>query len=124
MPMRHTEGRRMVLVVDDHPRALRFIELGLRFHGFEVSTASSGEEALESARSNEPDIMLLDIIMPGIDGCEVLRQLRGFSQVPVIAFSASLGERGRAMQSGADTFISKPFDMDDLVKRITTILQC
>ncbi|MFP3879817.1 MAG: response regulator transcription factor [Dehalococcoidia bacterium] len=114
----------MVLVVDDHPRALRFIELGLRFHGFEVSTASSGEEALESARSNEPDIMLLDIIMPGIDGCEVLRQLRGFSQVPVIAFSASLGERGRAMQSGADTFISKPFDMDDLVKRITTILQC
>jgi len=113
--------KQLVLVVDDHPRVLRFIEIDLKLRGYEVITTTSGEEALGLVKSKKPDIMLLDILMPGIDGLEVLRRLRGFSRLPVIAFSASPGERDSAMQLGANDFLSKPFQPDDIVRKINIL---
>ena len=111
-----------VLVVDDHPKVLRFIEIALKVRGFKVITTTSGEEALELVKSAKPDIVLLDMIMPAIDGFEVLRKLRAFTQLPVIAFSASLGKQDGAMQLGANDFVPKPFDPDVMAKRIRALL--
>jgi two-component system KDP operon response regulator KdpE len=117
------EKKRRILVVDDQPKVLRFIEIALRVRGFEVTSTTSGEEALELAKSSAPDIMLLDIIMPGLDGFEVLKNLRSFTQLPVVAFSATAENRDRALLLGANDFINKPFYPDELVVRITAILQ-
>ena len=119
----NTEGKKQcVLVVDDHPKVLRFIEIDLRLRGFEVVTTTSGSEALELVKSAKPDIVLLDIIMPGMDGFEVLRKLRDFGQLPVIAFSASPGNYHDAMRLGANDFMAKPFQPDEMVKRIKALL--
>jgi len=111
-----------VLVVDDHPKVLRFIEIDLKLRGFEVVTTTSGSEAVELVKSAKPDIVLLDIIMPGIDGFEVLKKLRDFTQLPVIAFSASPGNYQDAMRLGANDFMAKPFQPDEMVKRIKALL--
>ena len=118
------ENKKCVLVVDDHPKVLRFIEIDLKLHGFEVIATVSGEEALELVKSAKPDIMLLDIVMPGIDGFEVLKQVRTFTQMPVIAFSASASNFPDAIRLGANDFLSKPFEPDEMVKRIKIILKC
>jgi two-component system KDP operon response regulator KdpE len=119
----NAEGKKQcVLVVDDHAKVLRFIEIDLRLRGFDVMTTSSGNEALELVKSAKPDIMLLDIIMPGIDGFEVLRKLRDFTQLPVIAFSASPGNYEEAMRLGANDFVPKPFQPDEMVRRIKALL--
>jgi len=115
--------KQCVLVVDDHPKVLRFIEIDLKLHGYEVITTVSGEEALALLKSGKPDIMLLDIIMPGIDGFEVLKQLRCFTQLPVIAFSASSANYHNAMHLGASDFITKPFEPDEMVRRIEALLK-
>jgi len=118
-----TEGKKQcVLVVDDHPKVLRFIEIDLKLRGFDVITTTSGSEALELVKSAKPDIMLLDIIMPGMDGFELLKKLRLFTQLPVIAFSASPGNYHDAMRVGANDFMSKPFQPDEMVRRINAIL--
>jgi two-component system KDP operon response regulator KdpE len=114
--------KRCVLVVDDHPRVLRFIEIDLKLRGFDVITTTSGEEALRLVKSRKPDIMLLDIIMPEIDGFDVLKRLRAFSQLPVIAFSASHGSQDDAISRGANDFITKPFHPDEMVRRIDVLL--
>lgn len=122
--MSETKEKQCVLVVDDHPKVLRFIEIGLQLRGFEVVCTTSGQEALDLVKSAKPDIMLLDIIMPGIDGFEVLKELRTFTDLPVIAFSASPGNDDRAMQLGANDFMPKPFDADEMVRRIKRLLCC
>jgi DNA-binding response OmpR family regulator len=109
-------------VVDDQPKVLRFIEIDLKLRGFIVITTTSGEEALKLVKSAEPDIMLLDIVMPEIDGLEVLKQLRTFTQLPVIAFSASPDNYHESMRLGANDFVTKPFQPDDMFKRITALL--
>ena len=119
----HINKKQCVLVVDDHPKVLRFIEIDLKLHGYEVITTVSGEEALDLIKTRKPDIMLLDIIMPGIDGFEVLRQLRYYSELPVIAFSASSSNYHDAIHLGASDFITKPFEPDEMVKRIKAILR-
>jgi two-component system KDP operon response regulator KdpE len=111
-----------VLVVDDHPKVLRFVEIDLRLRGFEVIATTSGSEALKLVKSTRPDIVLLDIIMPGVDGFEVLKKLRDFTQLPVIAFSASPGNYSEAMRLGANDFIPKPFQPDEMVRRIKALL--
>ena len=120
--MNEAKKRQCVLVVDDHPKVLRFIEIDLKLRGFDVITTVSGEEALELVKSARPDIMLLDIIMPGIDGFEVLRKLRNFTQLPVITFSASSANYDDAMRLGANDFMTKPFEPDEMVKRIEGLL--
>jgi DNA-binding response OmpR family regulator len=120
--MNDIEKKQLVLVVDDEPRVLRFVQIGLKVHGFDVITATSGEDALELIKSKKPDIVLLDIIMPGMDGFEVLRQVRDFSQLPVLAFSASIANHDEAMRLGASDFMAKPFRPDDMVRRIEALL--
>jgi two-component system, OmpR family, KDP operon response regulator KdpE len=114
--------KKCVLVVDDHPKVLKFVAIDLRLHGYDVIAVSSGSEALEQVKKTAPDIMLLDIIMPGIDGFEVLRQLRGFSQMPVITFSASASNYHDSIQFGANDFLTKPFQPDEMVRRIQALI--
>ncbi len=116
--MTKANKKQCVLVVDDHPKVLRFIEIDLKLRGFDVITTVSGEEALELVKSARPDIMLLDIVMPGIDGFEVLRKLRSFTQLPVIAISARPSNYDDAIRLGADDFMAKPFDPDEMVRKI------
>jgi two-component system, OmpR family, KDP operon response regulator KdpE len=114
--------KKRVPVVDDHPKVLRFVDIDLRLRGYEVMTTVSGEEALALVKTCKPDILLLDIIMPGIDGFEVLKRLRSFTRLPVIAFSASLENHEDAMRLGANDFVAKPLEPVDLERRIKTIL--
>jgi two-component system, OmpR family, KDP operon response regulator KdpE len=115
--------KKIVLVVDDQPRVVVFIEIDLKLRGFDVFKANSGKQALELVCSAKPDIMLLDIVMPDKDGFEVLKELRSFSALPVIAFSASPGNQDPAMQAGANDFMHKPFDPDDMAARIHGLLK-
>lgn len=117
-----SERKPRILVVDDHPKLLKFIEIGLKLHGFEVVTAPAGEEALKLIESAKPDILLLDIVMPGVDGLEVLRRLREFSRMPVIAFSASPENQDPALCAGANDFMHKPFDTEFMVEKIREFL--
>jgi DNA-binding response OmpR family regulator len=112
------EDKKRILLVDDHPRLMNFIRLGLKYEGFEVITAGSGQEGLNAVRTDPPDIMLLDIRMPDMDGFEVLRLLREFSPMPVIAYSATPEYSTPALESGADAFLAKPFEMEQLVELI------
>jgi len=121
--MSGTEKKHLILLVDDHPKVLRFIEIDLRIHGFDVLTTTSGKKAVELVRSAKPDIMLMDIIMPEMSGFEVLRELRAFTDLPVIAFSADPGNRDEAMYSGANYFMAKPFHPNEMVRRIETFLK-
>ena len=115
--------KKLVLVVDDQPQVLKFIEIDLKLRGFNVITTISGEKALEIVNSMKPDIMLLDMVMPGVDGFEVLKKVRTYTNLPVIAFSASPGNQDPAMAAGADDFMHKPFDPDDMVRKIEALLR-
>lgn len=121
--MAHTEKQRLVLVVDDQPRVLTFIEIDLKLRGFNVITTCSGEKVMEIVSSAKPDIVLLDMVMPGMDGFEVLKKLRDFTNLPVIAFSASPGNQDLALNAGANDFMHKPFDPDDMAQKIQTLLK-
>jgi two-component system KDP operon response regulator KdpE len=120
--MNEREKKQLVLVVDDEPKVLRFVQIDLKVHGFDVITTTSGEEALELIKSKKPDIVLMDIIMPGMDGFEVLKKLRDFSQLPIIVFSASVTNRDEAMRLSASDFMAKPFRPDEMVRRIESLL--
>lgn len=117
-----TYKQRCVLVVDDEPKVLRFLEIGLKLRGFYVLTTTSGKEALELVSSEKPDVMLLDIIMPDLNGYEVLKQLRLFSDIPVIAISASPTTYSDIIRQGANSFIMKPLDPNDVVMMIDKLL--
>jgi diguanylate cyclase (GGDEF)-like protein len=117
-----------ILVVDDDPDILQFVQINLELDGFRVETAPGGRQALERASENPPDLMLLDIMMPEIDGLTVLRRMRSnptTGSVPVIILSArSLAEdRVRGLDLGADDYITKPFDLEELVARVRTVLR-
>ncbi|RJO63173.1 MAG: response regulator [Dehalococcoidia bacterium] len=116
-------GKKRVLLIDDEERIVNFLALKLKVSGYEVFCAGEGEKGLELAKTAEPDIMLLDIIMPGIDGLEVLRRLRQFSNMPVIVLSAKDHISEEILELGANGFMSKPFNPDDLVAKIKTLLQ-
>ena len=115
--------KKRVLVVDDHSKVLKFIEIDLKLRGFEVFSAGSGKQALELFNSEKPDIVLLDMVMPEKDGFEVLRELRTFSKIPVIAFSASPSNQDPALRAGANDFMHKPFNPEDMARKINTLLR-
>ena len=116
-------GKQRVLLIDDEDRIVNFLALKLKISGYEVICAGDGEKGLELAKTTDPDIMLLDVIMPGIDGIEVLRRLRQFSDMPVIVLSAKERIYEEVIALGANGFMSKPFNPDDLLAKIKTILQ-
>ena len=112
-----------LLLVDDEPRILKFLELRLKSSGYRVSSAGSGQEALDLIQTEEPDMVVLDILMPGMDGFETLSKLREFSSVPVIILSAREAgvDKVRGLELGADDYLSKPFNPDELVARVEAI---
>lgn len=112
-----------VLVVDDEPRIVRFLELKLEASGYEVLTAGTGLEALEKVKSYEPDLLVLDLLMPGIDGFETLRQIRIVSSIPVIILSAreTSIDKIKGLEMGADDYLTKPFSPDELLARIEAV---
>ncbi len=116
---------KLILVVDDEARMINFMRMNLELEGARVSSASNGLEALDRAREDLPDVILLDIMMPEMDGFETLRRLREFSQVPVLILTAKDDEddRVRGLELGADDYISKPFSHRELVSRIRAVLR-
>ena len=111
-----------VLIVDDETRILRFTEIALRSHGYEVDTAPSGEAALQMIKATKPDIVVLDLVMPGMHGFDVLQELRTFSDVPVVAFSARGRVSDDALARGASDFLPKPFTVQELLQKIQALL--
>jgi two-component system KDP operon response regulator KdpE len=114
-----------LLVVDDEIRILKFLTSNLRALGYEVVTASNGLEALEQFHASNPDLILLDVVMPKMNGIDVLKEIRGFSMVPVIFLSAKGNESERitGLDLGADDYIPKPFNPDELVSRIEAVMR-
>lgn len=114
-----------ILVVDDEKRMVRFIQLNLEQDGFQVVTAYNGNEALDQVRTQLPDLVLLDIMMPDIDGFEVLKKIREVNDVPVIMLTAKGEEddRVKGLELGADDYITKPFSPRELVSRIKAVLR-
>jgi len=121
--MRRESGR--VLVVDDEGPMRRALEINLSTRGFEVLLAPTGEDALRMAAADHPDVVLLDLGLPGISGLDVIDGLRGWSKVPIIVVSAreAESEKVRALDAGADDYVTKPFGMDELLARLRAALR-
>jgi two-component system KDP operon response regulator KdpE len=112
-------------VVDDEPQILRALETTLRGAGYAVATAATGEAALAQAAVRPPDAVILDLVLPGKSGIEVCRELREWSQVPVLVLSAVGEEREKvaALDAGADDYVTKPFGIDELLARLRAVLR-
>ena len=117
--------KRLILVVDDEPPILRLVKAKLKVDGYEVLTASRGEEALRVLEDEVPDLVVLDVMMPDMDGFETLRRIREHSQVPVVMLTArgSDADKLKGLQSGADDYVTKPFNPDELEARIAAVLR-
>lgn len=120
-PMEAERAGPRILIVDDDAVILRLLQINFRLEGYEVDTASRGEEALEKVRENRPDVVVLDVMMPGIDGWEVCRQLKenpAVRHIPVIFLSARAQDedRQRGYALGVDEYVTKPFDPAHLVE--------
>lgn len=116
---------RRILVVDDEPRMTRFIRMNLDLEGFSVHEAYDGKEALDRVREVLPDLVILDVMMPKLDGFQTLQMMREVSSVPVIMLTARASEddRVRGLELGADDYITKPFSPRELVSRVRAVLR-
>ncbi len=114
-----------ILVVDDEPQIRKALSVNLRARGYEVDLAATGEEALTLAAGNHPDLVLLDIGLPGINGIEVVEGLRGWTTVPIIMLSVRDAEEDkvRALDAGADDYVTKPFGMNEVLARLRAALR-
>jgi DNA-binding response OmpR family regulator len=122
-----TEARRSILVVDDEEDVRTLLEMVFRKNGFEVRTATNGKEAVASAYEDPPDAILLDVMMPEMDGWQVLRALKGDEStrsIPVVMISARSERRDKmiGLQEGADGYIGKPFSPSEVVREIRALL--
>jgi two-component system KDP operon response regulator KdpE len=109
-----------VLVVDDESAIVRTLSINLRARDYDVIVARDGRTALDACREDKPDVVILDLGLPDISGVEVLRELRSWSQVPVVVLSARHGsdDKVEALDEGADDYVTKPFGMDELLARV------
>jgi two-component system OmpR family response regulator len=115
-----------LLVVDDEPTIVELLSASLRFAGFEVATATNGREALEAARTFRPDLLVLDVMMPGLDGFDVVKRLRGDGRrVPVVFLTArdATEDRITGLTLGGDDYVAKPFSLDEVIARIRAVLR-
>ena len=114
-----------VLLVEDEPRLLRALVINLGARGFDVDTAATGAIALELAAQARPDVVVLDLGLPDLDGRDVIAGLRGWSRTPIIVLSARAGQADKvdALEAGADDYVTKPFGMEELVARIRAALR-
>lgn len=112
-----------VLVVDDEPQLLRALRINLRARDYEVQVAATGTDALKLAAARPPDLVILDLGLPDLDGVEVIHGLRGWTEVPIIVLSGRSGgpDKVAALDAGADDYVTKPFGMDELLARIRAI---
>ncbi len=112
-----------VLVIDDEPQILRALRINLRVRQYEVHTAGSGSEALELAAKHPPDLVILDLGLPDLDGVEVIHGLRGWTSAPIIVLSgrADSTDKVEALDAGADDYVTKPFGMDELLARMRAV---
>ena len=117
--------RRRILVVDDEERMVRFIRLNLEHDGFQVTEAYTGAQAIDRLRDTLPEVVLLDVMLPDVDGFEVLQLIREVSDVPVIMLTAKGEEddRVRGLELGADDYVTKPFSPRELVSRVRAVLR-
>jgi len=125
-PVNGSRTRRRVLVVDDEENVVHLVASALRFDGFEAITADNGHSALASIAENDPDLVVLDVMMPGLDGRAVLQQLRNAgSSVPVIFLTArdTANDQVSALRSGADDYVVKPFSVEVLLERVHAVLR-
>jgi two-component system KDP operon response regulator KdpE len=114
-----------ILLVDDEPQLLRALSINLRARGYDVVTATDGGTALEAAAKTIPDLVVLDLGLPDLDGVEVVRGLRGWSQMPILVLSArdTQPDKVAALDAGADDYVTKPFGMDELLARVRAALR-
>lgn len=114
-----------ILVVDDEPQIRRALRTSLSAHGYEVSTAGTGEEAIEVAADTSPHLIFLDLGLPDMDGTEVVKRLRGFTGAPVIILSVrdAQSDKVAALDAGADDYVTKPFGMEELLARLRATLR-
>jgi len=115
----------LVLVADDEPRITKLVSIALQAEGFRVVTADGGEDALRKAEEVRPDVVLLDLVMPDLDGIEVMQQLRDLRPVPVILLTAkgATADKAKGLDLGADDYIVKPFHPDELAARVRAVLR-
>lgn len=114
-----------ILVTDDEPRYVRAIQVNLEASGYEVLTAQDGLEAVDIAASEEPDLIILDIRMPNLDGYEACQRIREFSAVPIIMLTALAenADKVKGLDAGADDYVTKPFSADELLARVRAVLR-
>ena len=114
-----------VLVVDDEPQIARALAINLRARHYQVDTAGTGEAALALAAERPPDVVVLDLGLPGLDGFDVIRGLRGWSKVPILVLSArqDSSDKVEALDLGADDYVTKPFGMDELLARLRAAIR-
>lgn len=122
------QPQRTALIIDDEENIVEFIKLGLRYEGFQVEAASDGEQGITAAQRVNPEIIILDLMMPGIDGIEVCKRLRDnpiTRDIPILMLTARDEVRDRiiGLDAGADDYLTKPFDFDELMARIRAILR-
>jgi two-component system KDP operon response regulator KdpE len=112
-----------ILIVDDEPQILRALRINLQARRYEVVTAADGAEALHSAATHRPDLVVLDLGLPDIDGVEVVRKLRTWTPVPIVILSGRMDSAGKvdALDAGADDYVTKPFSLDELLARIRAV---
>jgi DNA-binding response OmpR family regulator len=117
--------REKILIVDDEARILRLVRSNLEPHGYKILTAMDGESALTAAEMNDPDLIILDLMLPRLDGFEVCRRLREFSTVPIIILTAKGEEvdKVKGLELGADDYLTKPFGVPELLARIKAVLR-
>jgi two-component system OmpR family response regulator len=124
--MHGTDPEARLLVVDDEPTIVELLSASLRFAGFEVATATNGRDALDAARTFRPDLLVLDVMMPGLDGFDVVRRLRGEgARVPVVFLTArdATEDRITGLTLGGDDYVAKPFSLDEVIARIRAVLR-
>src|SRR4030042_192663 len=115
----------LILVVEDEPAILRAVRTNLSGHGFQVETAATGAEGLEAYRRRRPDLIMLDLGLPDMDGTELIRQVRQQANTPIIVLSVRGGERDKvaALDLGADDYVTKPFGVEELRARVRVALR-
>ena len=112
-----------ILIADDDPQILRALRITLGSHGYDIRTAADGAEAIRAAAESHPDLVMLDLGMPQLDGIEVIEAIRGWSAVPILVVSGRTGSSDKvdALDAGADDYVTKPFAMDELLARIRAL---
>lgn len=120
-----SESHERVLVIEDDPKIASLLKRGLAFEGYSVELAPDGETGLAMARDREPDIVVLDLMLPGMDGLEVCRRLRAGSDIPILILTAkdAVSDRVVGLDSGADDYLVKPFAFEELLARIRALLR-